>query len=156
VLYCADQEQTAIAEVRPARGEYVSVAELHTWQELRLADLNATTEWPNPFTTEHLSYEVEFSHLLEALADELAKPLRRRDDVADYLPSQRLAEFIEQAGIDGIRYPSAMAPGGTNIVLFNPLLVKNGPSKLVEISDIWIDYSQINPRGEQWLCNAPL
>jgi hypothetical protein len=83
VLYCADQEQTAIAEVRPARGEYVSVAELHTRQELRLADLSATTEWPNPFTTEHLSYEVEFSHRLGAFADELAKPLRRRDDVAD-------------------------------------------------------------------------
>jgi hypothetical protein len=44
-----------------------------------------------------------------------------------------------------------MAPGGTNIVLFNPLLVKNGPSKLIEISDIRIDYSQTNPREEQWL-----
>ncbi len=28
VLYCADQEETAIAEMRPARGEYVSIAEV--------------------------------------------------------------------------------------------------------------------------------
>jgi len=141
VLYCADQEQTAIAEVRPVRGEYVSIAELYTLQELRIVDLSTTPDWPNPFATEHLSYEIEFSSLLEAFAEELAKPLRRRDDVADYLPSQKLAEFIEQAGIDGVRYPSAMAPDGTNIVLFNPLLVKIGPSKLVEISNIRIDYS---------------
>jgi len=41
VLYCADQKETAVAEVRPARGEYVSVAELHTQRELEIADLRS-------------------------------------------------------------------------------------------------------------------
>jgi hypothetical protein len=39
-------------------------------------------------------------------------PLRSRDDPTG-VPSQKLAKLIEEAGADGIRYPSAMAPGGT-------------------------------------------
>ena len=142
VLYCADQKETAVAEVRPARGEYVSVAELSVQNELRIVDLSGDHDWPNPFTTEYLAYEVEFARLLYAFAEELAKPLRRREDVNDYLPSQRLAQLFEQAGVDGIRYPSAMAPEGTNIVLFNPQLVEIGDSELVEISDVHVEYRE--------------
>ena len=36
VFYCADQEGTAVAEVRPARGEYVSVAKVSAIKELNL------------------------------------------------------------------------------------------------------------------------
>jgi hypothetical protein len=144
VLYCADREETAIAEVIPARGEYVSVAELRTREELRILDLSTDPESPNPFTDESLGYEVEFVGLLHGFADALATPLRQRDDVLDYLPSQKLAEVLERAGVDGIRYPSAMAPDGTNVVLFAPRLVDIGPSRIIEVTATSIEYQAVS------------
>lgn len=58
VLYCADQEETAIGEMRPARGEYVSIAEVHARKELELLDLATEPTSPNPFTDESINYEV--------------------------------------------------------------------------------------------------
>jgi hypothetical protein len=143
VLYSADQEQTAIAEVRPARGEYVSIAELHVRKELSILNLGTGPEWPNPFTAASLPYEVEFAELLHAFAEALARPLRRKDDLADYLPSQKLAELIERAGLDGIRYPSAMAPDGTNLLLFAPDSVTIGRSRLIEVLETQVQYHEL-------------
>lgn len=146
VLYCADQEGTAVAEVRPARGEYVSVAEVRAARELEILDLVTEPEWPNPFTDDTLSYWVEFAGLLAAFAEQLSKPLRSRDDPTDYIPSQKLAELIETARVDGIRYPSAMTPSGTNVVLFNPSVVHIGTSRLVEIAETKVDYREVEDR----------
>jgi RES domain-containing protein len=132
VLYCAEQEGTAVAEVRPARGEYVSVAEVRAARELETLDLATEPEWPNPFTDDAINYEVEFAGLLAAFAEQLGKPLRSRDDPTDYIPSQKLTELIQTARVDGIRYPSAMAsPSGINVVLFDPSIVHIGASRLV-------------------------
>ena len=130
-----------MAEVRPSRGEYVSVAEGHASRDLQILDLATEPKWPNPFTDETVSYWVEFAELLAAFAEQLSMPLRSRDDPTDYIPSQKLAQLIEGAGVDGIRYPSAMAPGGTNVVLFSPSVVDVGTSRLVEIVDIQVKYS---------------
>lgn len=146
VLYCADQEDTAVAEVRPARGEYVSVAEVRGAGELEILDLVTEPEWPNPFTDDAVSYWVEFAGLLAAFAEQLSKPLRSRDDPADYIPSQKLAGFIQTARVDGIRYPSAMAPRGTNVVLFDPSVVHIGASRLVEIVEMKVEYGGARDR----------
>ena len=146
VLYCADQEHTAIGEKRPANGEYVSVAEVRARKELHLLDIATEPEWPNPFTNEAVNYEVEFASLLVAFGEELAKPLRYRDDPTDYIPSQKLAELIERMGMDGIRYPSAMAPGGTNVVLFDPSVIEVGDSRLIEIVQTTVEYRDAKDR----------
>ena len=146
VMYCADQETTAVAEIRPARGEYVSVAEVRANSELRILDLATEPEWPNPFTDEAVNYEVEFAALLAAFGEELGRPLRYRDDPTDYIPSQKLTDLIERAGVDGIRYPSAMSPGGTNVVLFDPKMVDICPSRLVEVTETKVSYADIKPR----------
>ena len=145
VLYCADQERTAVAEVRPARGEYVSVAKASAIKEVMILDLVTHPEPPNPFTaTEEfdVNYWAELNQLLVAFGEQLETPLRARDDLTDYIPSQKLAERIENSGADGVRYPSAMEPGGTNIVLFDPSKVEIGPSRLVEIELVHIEYGE--------------
>src|SRR5262249_61547567 len=48
-LYAADQEATAIAEVRPWRGLLVSVAEVNSVSDLRLVDLSKPPPSSNPF-----------------------------------------------------------------------------------------------------------
>jgi hypothetical protein len=141
VLYVADQEQTAVAEVRPWRGLLVSVTEIKAMCNLRLVDLSKRPPPSNPFTDEAPQYELELEGLLRAFGEELGRPLRRADDPRDYLPCQKLVRRIRDCGFyDGIRYPSAMDRGGANIVLFDPKLVKPGPSKLVEVQGVGIAY----------------
>jgi hypothetical protein len=141
VLYVADDEETAIAEARPARGNLVSVAELHATRVLRLVDLRAPVQPSNPFTDETPEYEQELEHLLWAFAEDLARPLRRTDDHREYRPCQMLARRIRECGYDGVRYPSAMNPAGCNVVLFDPHLAKVGASKLVDIESVEVAYN---------------
>ena len=97
----------------------------------------------NPFTDADLD-TVEITALLKEFARELETPLRRSDDLSTYLPSQSLTRSIRLAGFDGIRYPSAMNSGGSNIVLFDTTAAKFEDSYLVEIviwpiPDAWVN-----------------
>ena len=121
----------------------MSVAQLRANKELRILDLVTEPEWPNPFLSETVGYEVEFAGLLIAFGEQLGEPLRYRDNPIDYIPSQKLAELIERAGVDGIRYPSAMALGGRNVVLFDPASVDIEQLRLVEIVEATIAYEEI-------------
>ena len=83
--------------------------------------------------------------LLFAFGEQLGRPLRRADDPADYVPCQKLVHRIRSSGFyDGIRYPSAMAPKGSNVVLFDPGAVHIGRSKLVEVKEIGITYGLVD------------
>jgi RES domain-containing protein len=144
VLYCSDREETAIAEKRPAVGLCLSVARVTLKAATRILDLNGAIPDPNPFAEESLNYWVEFSALMRAFARELSTPLERDDNVeSDYLPCQRLAQWIEAAGFRGIRYPSAVNPGGANIVLFYPEDGQIGASRLVKITDVSIRFEHV-------------
>lgn len=141
VVYCAEEEDTAIYEVRPSRGNYVSVGRLKVVDQLRIVDLCEELPEPNPFTDKTLIYSVELRGLFLGLGDALAAPMRRTDDTSHYLPTQALAERIQATGFHGICYPSAMRKGGHNIVIFDPTRVTVEPgSQLVEIRDIDISY----------------
>jgi len=88
VLYCADQEATAVAEVRPPRGFYVSVALVTLNREIRILDLAKGPPGINPFITETLRWDVEIQSLLIAFGEEMSLPLERDDDPAHYRPSE--------------------------------------------------------------------
>ena len=144
VLYCADQEATAVAEIRPARGFYVSVAPVTLNREILIVDLDRVTPAINPFVNG--VWEMEIQSLLAAFAEEMSRPLERDDDPAHYVPCQRLAAHIWAAGeygvgeYDGIRYPSALNPKGTNVILFDPAIADVGESKLVKITKTSLEY----------------
>lgn len=146
VLYCADQEGTAVAEVRPARGFYVSVASVTVNREVHIIDLAKGPPGINPFITETLRWDVEIQSLLIALGEELSLPLERDGDSAHYRPSQRLADYIRGARYDGIRYPSALNPDGTNVVFFDPAVATIGESKLAKITENTLKYVEERPR----------
>jgi RES domain-containing protein len=140
VLYCADQEKTAIAETRPPLGFYVSIGTLKLNREARLLDLTMEPHELNPFATESLGWHVQIRSLLNAFAEEMSRPLERDDDTTHYIPCQRLAEFIKDAGYDGIRYPSAISPGGTNVVLFDQNIAEVTDARLAHITELALNY----------------
>jgi hypothetical protein len=140
VLYSAESEHTAVSEVRPARGYWVSTCQLRAREGLRLLDLVDGIPSLHPFTDETLAWSVEFSDLLQSFSEALSTPLARSDDISDYLPSQKLCEYAQRLHYDGVRYPSAMAENGVNIVLFDPSKVDILDSRLVEVTSINLGY----------------
>jgi hypothetical protein len=140
VLYCADQEETAVAEVRPARGFLVSVGKFRAQRDFRLLDLVMRRRPINPFMDPELSESLHLNGLFRAFAKDLETPLERGDDTSLYLPCQNLTDAVRAAGFDGIRFPSAMKPGGSNVVLFDPATVEYVNSKLVEVTGVEIEF----------------
>jgi hypothetical protein len=94
----------------------VSVASVTVNREVRILDLAKGPPGINPFITESLRWDVEIQSLLIAFGEEMSLPLERDDDPAHYRPCQRLADYIRDTKYDGIRYPSALNPDGTNVV----------------------------------------
>lgn len=140
VVYCADEEKTAVAEVRAPFGYYVTVGTLTLNRKARILDLTERTAAINPFLSQTLKWDVEIESLLDAFADEMSRPMERDDDPTHYAACQKLGGYIRQARFDGIRYPSALAPDGHNVVLFDPGMVDVGNSKLVKITKVDFDY----------------
>lgn len=143
VLYCADQERTAIAEVRPALGHLLSVCRIEISRDFEILDLSQPARMPNPFTSEYLAHELEMMGLVNTFAFALSEPLERNDKPEDYLPSQKLAKFIRDKELKGIRYPSALDSfKGTNLVIFDHSVYEIGDSKLVKIEDVSVKFNE--------------
>lgn len=145
-LYCAEDEATAIAEIRPARGNYVTVATLLCRSDLRVADFRTKVYASgSPFEYPYLGSLLRSFEFFNFLGDELAKPLRRNDATLDYVPTQYLAAWIRALGLDGISYPSAMNEGGRNFVIFDPSQCEVVSSRLVEVTRTQIEFSDPEP-----------
>jgi hypothetical protein len=140
VLYVADQEKTAVSEIRPALGFYVSVANLTLGRDCRVLDLTKDLLELNPFERESIGWHIEIRELLNRLGEEMSRPLERADDKTLYVPCQRLADYIRQNHFDGIRYPSALNPGGSSIVFFDPEIAQVQGSKLVRVTEVIFEY----------------
>ncbi|WP_082926423.1 RES family NAD+ phosphorylase [Cupriavidus sp. D384] len=128
-LYVGSSPATAIAEIRPHTGEYVSVADFSIDPaRLRLVDLRAPKERISPFEIGDedrigaLRSDIAF---LERLGDELTRPVVPQGAAVEYVPSQYLCEFIKKAGWNGVVYRSSMSDG-INLALFNPAIAAPG------------------------------
>jgi RES domain len=140
VLYVADQEKTAVSEVRPALGFYVSVANVSLRRDSRVLDLTKDLPELNPFEGESIGWHIEIRELLNRLGEEMSRPLERADDRTLYIPCQRLADYIRQNHYDGIRYPSALNPGGSSIVFFDSAIAQVEDCRLVCVTEVRFNY----------------
>ena len=127
VLYLASCQQTAISEVRPWIGTELSVAQFKIVRDLKALDLS---QGHGEFWIGHLTLkQIDDSEKIDAKATEKAvwieidnafsRPVRHSDDVANYAPTQILAELFQDAGYDAIVYRSQFGEMGFNIALFN-------------------------------------
>lgn len=128
-LYVGSSPETAIAEIRPHTGEYVSVADFSIDPSaLRLVDLRAPKERISPFEIGDedkigaLRSDIAF---LERLGEELTRPVVPQGAAVEYVPSQYLCEFIKKAGWNGVVYRSSMSEG-INVALFDPAVATPG------------------------------
>ena len=115
-LYLSTDKETAIAEVRPAQGQYVSLGYFEVAKDCKLANL----------VIEKTSYNIYLGEPPDEKIDEIvlgdvtyafSHPIQSDEQTADYAPTQVIAEHIRKAGYDGIYYRSNLGPA-MNIALF--------------------------------------
>lgn len=123
-LYLAFEQQTALAEVleRPPCG--VAIAQFDAQRDLIILDLTSLPPFPSIFDDSSRDQR-EGLMFLKRFVVEISKPVRKdgREHV-EYVPSQVVSEYFALGfqtngkSLDGIAYPSAVRPGGKNLVLF--------------------------------------
>ncbi|MBN2001134.1 RES family NAD+ phosphorylase [candidate division KSB1 bacterium] len=120
-LYAAKNYYTAISEVRPYKGEMVTVARFRLKNDTKILDLRNPRVTISPFDVveeESLaSLHAEMPYLV-MLGEVLSEPVVPRVADLEYLPSQYLCEFIKHRKFDGIMYKSSLTEGD-NLALFS-------------------------------------
>lgn len=139
MLYCAFTVETAISEVRPYKGEEVTVATLKNSIDLNLVDLSEIQHITSPFQIEDITSEMGSLNLLYVLEECLSRPINPNKSEIEYIPSQYLTEYIKSLGYDGLIFKSSLGKEN-NLVVFNQsksVIVKLNHYK---ISDIEITF----------------
>ena|ERR1700733_429853 len=143
-LYLATQEETAVAEVRPWIGSYVSIAQFRLKRDVRIVDCVSKDHSTMIHSYEPGPEERE-RRVWQDIDQAFSRPVTSTDDAADYAPTQVLAEFFRERGLDGIAYGSSLGPGH-NLALFDTDAAEQLNCNLVEIRSIKLDFSIVaNP-----------
>ncbi len=135
-LYLADSVETAIAEVRPWKGAFVSVGRFHPRRELRLASLTWPTDILDSRTVGDHGEGFVASIMLESLY--FSTPTHR-DDRLSYLATQYIASKFRHAGVDGLEFSSVLHDAGMNAALFDPSLCTCEQAVTFEVTGVQYD-----------------
>ncbi|MFX1476101.1 MAG: RES family NAD+ phosphorylase [Promethearchaeota archaeon] len=116
-LYLSDDRDTALAEVRPWIGLRISVAQFRILKDLLVIDCSQDSDRrviyfkePEPDKRE----QAVWGDINAAFS----QPITPTDKVADYVPTQIIAELFKSSGHDGIVYKSGCG-AGHNVALFD-------------------------------------
>jgi hypothetical protein len=142
-FYGAEDERTAVGEVRPHTGSLVSVASGTIVRDIRVLNLPKGMYLSTPFEIQegYLRSLLESCELFNRLDREYSRPLRHTDDVIDYRPTQYFATWAREHRYDGIRYTSAMTKDGVNLVLFDPTVVRLAAVRLVRVETVDVTFA---------------
>ncbi|WP_179292704.1 RES family NAD+ phosphorylase [Bacillus sp. 7884-1] len=136
-LYCAIDEPTCIAEIRPWKGATVTVAHVIPKKKLKLVGLFSDPISPFDFES---PYEIlEIDKILSSFIQELSTPVDPNKSEIEYLPTQYITELINTKGFDGIFFDSAMGPGN-NVVIFDENNVDAKSIQIMEVNNIIYNY----------------
>jgi RES domain-containing protein len=120
VLYVATTPDTAMCEVRPSLASDISLAELQLDRALTLVDCTvASGRSIFSYAGRQVPAAEREEVVWHSINDAFTRPVDSSDRLADYAPTQVIAEAFRRAGIDGIIYRSGFGGGGHNIALFS-------------------------------------
>lgn len=143
VLYLANNDKSAIYEVRAWKGTAVAVAKVKLQQRINVVSLLDYELPESPFfQEEYLSYRVQLAELFYRLGEELSMPVMKHEEEQLYQSTQYLCELVRKAGYHGVKYPSS-SDYGHNIVLFNPEYAEPIDITYIKIDDIEPIYHEL-------------
>jgi len=143
-LYLSTDRDTAIAEMRPWKGQELSVATFRLREQVRLVDLTEAQKLKSPFGAfsdldSLRSMREDFGILAELSAD-LSTPVDPDRSGLDYLPTQYITEVIRSMDYDGLLFRSAVGTG-KNLVLFDAGIAEGIDVKTVKVESISYKWS---------------
>lgn len=117
-LYLADDVDTVIAELRPNKDSFITIAKFETLKSINVVELSDALP----------SLEINdktFSYGIN-LGIEFSKPIDATKNFIEYLPTQYFAEYCKSRGLDGMKYLSFVSKTlrGFNYALFYDKLMK--------------------------------
>ncbi len=121
-LYLAENLETCIAEVRPAKGSGVCVSAVTLTADVVFLNLSEPRRSVSVTEVAENRHQQFFTYLafLENLSGELSQSILPDNSDLEYIPSQFLCEFIKSIGkFDGLIFNSSFGTG-KNYVLFDP------------------------------------
>jgi hypothetical protein len=140
-LYTASNISTSIAEIRPHKGDCVTVAKFNILEPLKLADLRNPRQSISPFAfkdeNELNQIFADLDYLCH-LGVELSKPILPRDAHLEYLSSQYLCELIKHCGFDGVVYKSSVGDGD-NFTIFYDEKLEASEIECININNVTFD-----------------
>lgn len=154
-LYLSTNEKTAISEVRPWVGSYVTVVQFETQKDLKVIDCSCGEINPMDITASDLD---KLFHPKPPGPEEVTKTVWRCIDLAfseavdrsdttpDYIPTQIIAELFKRNGFDGIKYMS-LFNSGKNLALYDidSAKQKDDDGKVIQITKMELYFKQIHP-----------
>ena len=117
-LYLATDKETAMAEVRPSVGNYISVGQFKTLKPLSLIDCSVGHESGISLYFEEPGAAERENAVWNDIDRAFSEPLTIGDITAEYAPTQILSELFRREGYDGVAYKSHLG-SGHNLVLFD-------------------------------------
>jgi len=117
-LYLATDKETAMAEVRPWLGSYISVGQFKTLKDLVLVDCSVDHGRGFTIFFEEPTPDQREKAVWGDIDEAFSEPVTSGDSTADYAPTQILGESFRRQGFDGIAYKSLLG-AGFNVALFD-------------------------------------
>ncbi|MCF8297004.1 MAG: RES family NAD+ phosphorylase [Saprospiraceae bacterium] len=143
-LYLADSIETSIYETRATLFDYVTVGELKLIKDIKILNLRNPKDDPIYWSEiEEIESYLIYIPFIQTLQKELSLPIRKRDQILDYIPTQYISEFIKSLGYDGVEYQSSLNANGYNIAVFNPEKFECSKTSVYEIKNIQLTHEQI-------------
>lgn len=121
-LYLSDSAKTTYFEVRAVYLDQLSVGTFRIQRELELVDFIYDVNLFIAYNDGSASLKeiVIKKKIIDAISEDLSKPLRRYDSELEYVPTQLICEYCKRiVGADGISFESSLHKGGRNYVLFD-------------------------------------
>ena len=136
VLYLSTHRETAMSEVRPPIGSFVSCAHFKTTRPLTIVDFSVYHHAGIDIYDEELDAPGREKAAWTQIDQAFSEPMTVADDVADYVPTQVITELFKAEGCGGIAYKSAFGDNGYNVVLFDPADAKLEYCELHEVKSL--------------------
>jgi len=112
VLYLGSIPYTALAEIRPHPGHYVSIGGFTILKDLKVADFD-----PDISLFSQNEERLEMYEIVQTFDQLMSTPVTP-DDTVSYLITQLLAEVLKARGYDGVQFRSSVSEGH-NLCVFD-------------------------------------
>ncbi|MFC1633964.1 RES family NAD+ phosphorylase [Planctomycetota bacterium] len=139
-LYLSSNEATALSEIKPYPGQFVSLGQFYPKKNLLLADLN-NLDFSNYWLTDD---ELDIYVFLRTLGYWYSFPVPPDSNQSLYSSMQFFSAVFKALGFDGITYRSSITDGANYVVFQQSLMrYRRSSGKCVNVKSLLYTYKSV-------------